>query len=90
MIASGYGQPPPPTPPDQQPIWHWRLKHFLSLWQPLVLDCLLYCCIVLQAWRVLRPGGFLLVAFGSHFFPEKAIAGWTARSMERRTVLLSE
>jgi hypothetical protein len=42
-----------------------------------------------QAWRVLRPGGLLLVAFGSHFFPEKALAGWTTRNMQQRSDLVT-
>jgi hypothetical protein len=43
----------------------------------------------LQAWRVLRPNGLLVVAFGSHFFPEKALAGWSIRSMAKRTELVT-
>jgi hypothetical protein len=49
------------------------------------------CCAVAaaQAWRVLRPGGLLLVAFGSHCFSEKALAGWTTRSMQQRSELVT-
>lgn len=43
----------------------------------------------LQAWRVLRPGGLLLVAFGAHCWPEKALAGWAARDMDQRTQLVA-
>jgi hypothetical protein len=44
---------------------------------------------LLQAWRVLRPGGLLLVAFGSHFFADKALAGWTTRNMQQRNELVT-
>ncbi|KAF6255779.1 hypothetical protein COO60DRAFT_1462029 [Scenedesmus sp. NREL 46B-D3] len=45
--------------------------------------------VLTEAWRVLRPGGFLLVAYGAHFFPEKALAGWSTRDMDERAALLT-
>uniref|UniRef100_A0A383VHU0 Methyltransferase type 11 domain-containing protein n=1 Tax=Tetradesmus obliquus TaxID=3088 RepID=A0A383VHU0_TETOB len=45
--------------------------------------------VLTEAWRVLRPGGLLLVAFGAHFWPEKALAGWAARDMDQRTQLVA-
>jgi hypothetical protein len=42
-----------------------------------------------QVRRLLRPGGFLLLAFGADCFKEKAFAGWLCRSMQERVQLLS-
>jgi hypothetical protein len=46
--------------------------------------------LLLQASRVLRPGGMLVVAFGPHCFREKALAGWLSRDMAQRSTLLQE
>ncbi|WIA34988.1 hypothetical protein OEZ86_013268 [Tetradesmus obliquus] len=45
--------------------------------------------VLTEAWRVLRPGGLLLVAFGAHCWPEKALASWAARDMDQRTQLVA-
>eukprot|EP00775_Hariotina_reticulata_P008339 gene8339-8524_t len=44
--------------------------------------------VLAEAHRLLRPGGLLCVAFGSHCFPEKAIAAWLSRSMDQRAELV--
>lgn len=43
----------------------------------------------LQAHRLTRPGGFMLIAFGEHYFSEKAIAGWITRSPSQRSDLVA-
>ena len=48
----------------------------------------LWVLLWLQASRVLRPGGMLVVAFGPDCFREKALAGWLSRSTQERTALL--
>lgn len=45
--------------------------------------------VLTEAWRVLRPGGLLLVAFGDACFPEKVTAGWSTRNMEQRASLVA-